>query len=159
MSILVMAHPALKPRTEASRKISLLFAGVLVVMVVAQLFTFEDFLKTIEMMNLPFGMALSFALGPLIVVSEVFALPFLLRMQLSIAFRYLSMFLSWLAVAVWLCITVWLAVSYVPVETVGFLGSVVNLAPGWWSVCISIALVILATWSSWGLWPQNSTKK
>jgi len=159
MSILVKAHPALKPRTEASRKISLLFAGVLVVMVVAQLFTFEDFLKTIEMMNLPFGMALSFALGPLIVVSEVFALPFLLRMQLSIAFRYLSMFLSWLAAAVWLCITVWLAVSYEPVETVGFLGSVVNLAPGWWSVFISIALVILATWSSWGLWPQNSTKK
>ena len=159
MSILVKALPAPKPRTKESVKIALLFAGILVVMAVAQLFTFEEFLPLVERFNLPLSPELIYAVGPLIVVSEVFALPFLLRMRLSTAFRYLSMFLSWLAASLWLYISLWLAISYVPVETVGFLGTVINFMPGWSSVFISVALVILTIWSSWGLWPGKTSKK
>ena len=159
MSILVKALPVSQPRTKESGKIALLFAGILVVMAVAQLFTFEEFLPLVERFNLPFNIKIIYVIAPLIVVSEVFALPFLLRMRLSTAFRYLSMFLSWLAAGLWLFISLWLAISYMPVETVGFLGTVINFMPGWSSVFISIALAILTIWSSWGLWPGKATKK
>ncbi len=159
MSILVKAVPAPKPRTPESAKISLLFAAILVIMAVAQLFTFEEFLLHIALLNLPFGDIVTNAIGPLIVVAEVFALPFLLRMRLSPAFRYLSMFLGWLATGLWLYISVWIVATHSAVSTVGFLGTVGNLTPGYWSIFMSFALVILCIWSSYGLWPGKRLKK
>lgn len=159
MSVLVKTTPAPKPRTKESMKVSVVLAGLFVVMAVSQLFTFEEFLLHIQSLGLPIGEVMTYALGPLIVISEVFAIPFLLGMSLSPAFRYVSMFLGWLASGIWLFISLWLAVRYSQVETVGFLGTVINLPPGWWAVFISVALAILTAWSSWGLWPGKRTKK
>lgn len=153
MSVFVLSTPAQEPRTPESAKISILYAVILVGMAVTQLFTFEEFLVHIHSLGLPVSDGVAFALAPLIIVSEVFAVPFLLRMQLSPAFRYLSMFLGWLAPSLWLFVSVWLASTNVHVDTVGFLGTLGNLTPGWWAVFISLALGVLAAWSSWGLWP------
>ncbi len=159
MSIVAKPTKAPQPRSEASKQISIVYAGLLVVMAVAQLYTFESFLELLQGMELPVSAGVSVALGSIIVVREVFALPFLLRMSLSKAFRYVSMFLGWLTAALWLFITTWVVAANAPVETVGFLGTLVELIPGWWAVLISLAFGVLAAWSSWGLWPGKRTRK
>ena len=159
MSIFVTSTAAPKPLTSTSTKVALTYAAVLVVMAVAQLFTFDEFLPFIQSIGLPFGDGTVYLLGPLIVLSEVFALPFLLRMWLSPAFRYVSMFLGWLVPALWLCVSLWIVQANSPVTTVGFLGTAVDLMPGWWAVFISLALGVLAAWSSWGLWPGKRAEK
>jgi hypothetical protein len=158
MSILVKALPAAKPRTDNAKKISLLYAAILVVFVVAQLFTFDEFLALILSFNLPLNDTWAYALAPILVAAELFALPFLLRMKLSVAFRWLSMLLGWLVPIIWFFISIWVVTMQPEAETVGFLGTVVNLVPGWWAVLASFALGILAAWASWGLWPGPRAK-
>jgi hypothetical protein len=153
MSIFVTSTAAPAARTADSSKISVLYAVVLVAFAVTQLFTFEAFLPYIQSLHLPLGESFNYILVPLIVVAEIFAIPFLLRMRLSPAFRYMSMGLGCIAAVLWVFITLWINLSNVSVETVGFMGDVVTLAPGWWAVFISLALGVLAIWSSWGLWP------
>ena len=95
MSILVKATPAPTARTKETKQMAYLYAGLLVVLAVTQLFTFDEFIELVPAFNLPFGTGFTYALAPLIVATEVFAIPFLLRMQLSVAFRWLSMFCGW----------------------------------------------------------------
>jgi len=159
MSVIAQADFPREPKTKDSVKISFFYAVILVAFAVTQLFTFEEFLEYIPTLNLPIDHTASYALAPILIVAEVFALPFLLRMRISIAFRYFSMFLGWVVAGLWLFITVWLAVSSSQAETVGFLGTLVSIMPGWWAVFISLALGILAAWSSWGLWPGKNAKK
>lgn len=159
MSVLPKSTPAPTPKTDLSKQIALIYAALLVIMSVTQLFTFEDFLKLVSDFNLPLGTSLGHVIAPLLVASEVFALPFLLRMYLSPAFRWFSMFLGWLAAALWLFITIWVVTTGQQVATIGFIGTVTNLMPGGWAICMSVALAILAAWTSWGLWPGLKPKK
>ena len=152
MSILPKATPAPKPKTKATFQISVLFAVLLVIMAVAQLFTFEDFVPLTLTYNLPW--LSPYLVAPLIVTAEVFAIPFLLRMSLSPAFRILSMFLGWLTAGLWFYISFWVVSTAQAVDTIGFLGTVGTFTPGWWAVCFSFALGILAAWASWGMWPS-----
>jgi hypothetical protein len=130
MNILVKATPAKKARTKESQKIAYVYAAVLVILVVAQLFTFDKFLPLLENFALPGGVPISHLFGGLIVASEVLALPFLLGFKLSPLMRITSMALGWLAPLLWLILTVWSMVSTNSVSNVGFLGTVVNLMPG-----------------------------
>lgn len=159
MSIFVTATAPPILKTERVKHISLLYAVLLVVMAVAQLYTFDTFIELVANFNLPLGEAFAFAIAPLLVVFEVFALPFLLRMKLSPAFRVVSMVCGWLVALMWLFISLWLVTTYQPVETVGFLGTVGTLAPGWWAVLISASFGVLAFWTSWGMWPLARSKK
>lgn len=157
MKFFVSPEVASKPLTPQSSQVSLLFAGLIALMAVAQLFTFEDFIFLIEDLSLPL------ALPPLLtasfmVIAEVMALPFLLRMTLSPAFRWLSMALGWLVVVFWLFVSFWIWLQSPQVDTVGFLGAI-TLPPGPWMVLFSISLAILAIWSSWGLWPGRHSAK
>jgi hypothetical protein len=155
---LVRTTPAPEPRSKDVAKIAILYAVIVTVMAVAQLFTFETFLQLIEAFGLPGGRQTAYVLGSLLVVSEVFALPFLLRFDLSPAFRWVCMGFSWLVAAIWLFVTLWVTVTNAPVVNVGFLGTVVDVMPGWGAVLISFALGILAAWASWGLWPRLEKK-
>jgi len=153
MSFFVQSVPATQPKSAESLKISILYAVILVIFAVTQLFTFEEFMIFIQSVNLPFGESASYVFAPLLIVAEVFALPFLLRMRLSPAFRYVSLLLSCLAAALWIFLSSWIIFTNAPVETIGFLGTLVTLAPGLWALFISLSLAVLATWSAWGLWP------
>jgi len=157
MSIFVKAVPAPKPRTRETVQISLLYAGILVVFAVTQLFTFDKFAEFMLSIHLPLSDPLAYAVAPVLVAAEVFALPFLLRMTLSPAFRWLSMLCGWFVAVLWLFITIWIVTMSPSSPTVGFLGTLVDLIPGWWAVCIPFALGIMAAWSSWGLWPGRIT--
>ncbi|MCD8561753.1 hypothetical protein LRY29_01655 [Candidatus Saccharibacteria bacterium] len=130
MSFFIQPTYAPKPRGEATVPISVLYAGILTVMAVGQLFTFEEFLSLLQTFDLPMSEAMAYVLAPVIVVCEVLALPFLLRMSLSPAFRWLSMILGWLVPAFWLFLSVWVLASGAQVETFGFIGTVVSLTPG-----------------------------
>lgn len=152
MSIFAQAERAIKPRTHHSGQMALLYAALIVLMVVAQLFTFDGFLTVLASFELPFGTSATYTIGAVLVAAEVFSLPFLLRMTLSRPFRWFSMICSWFVAGIWLFLTSWLLFMNIPVETVGFLGTV-SLIPGPWTVLLSIAFAIIAAWTSWGLWP------
>ena len=158
MSFLQKPTPAPIPKTIDAKRIATFYAIILVILAVTQLFTFEHFLELIASFDLPFGDQFAYFLGAFIVTVEVFALPFLLRMPLSPAFRSFSMVCGWFAAGVWFDISLWLVLTDSPVTNVGFLGTVTDLMPGWWAIFIATALGILTVWASWGMWPARRKK-
>jgi len=158
MSILRKPTAAPVPKTNDVRRIATFYASLLVIMAVAQLFTFDDFLALVSSFELIGGTSTAYFLGSLVIALEVFALPFLLRMPLSPAFRWVSMVAGWLVAAIWLKLTIWQLFVSSDIETVGFLGTAITLMPGWWAVFISLSFGILAAWSGWGMWPVKRKK-
>lgn len=135
---------------------SLFYAVLIVVMVVAQLFTFEAFLELFASFEFPGGRTTGYVLASVLVAAQVFALPFLLRMAMSPAFRMFSLLSAGLVADIWLFTTLWLAIVQPAVTNVGFLGTVVETMPGWWAVFIALAFGVLATWAAWGMWPGGT---
>ena len=148
-----VAVPAKKPKTKESQTIIYTYAATLTVLVLCQLFTFDKFLPLLETFNFPGGFVTAHLVGSLVVVSEVFAIPFLLRLKLSPLMRIMSMVFSWLVPLIWFMTALWLIFATKSVLNIGLLGTLVNLTPGWWAVFMSVALGVMAGWSSWGLWP------
>lgn len=145
-----------------AKRIALFYAIIIVIFAVAQLFTYDEFPALIISFGLLGGEQFSVFLAALLVSVEVFALPFLLRMPLSPAFRYFSMGCGWLVAGIWLFITTNLALQDGIADNIGFLGTAVSVMPGWWAVFVSMGLVIVAAWASWGMWPgsvKTSAKK
>jgi len=156
MSFFRKPTPAPVPKSKNTATISLFYAVLLVVMVVAQLFTFDSFLELFAAFELPGGRTTGYAVAALLVASQVFALPFLLRMAVSPAFRMFSLLSAGLVADIWLFITLWLAIVQPAVSNVGFLGTIVDVIPGWWAVCLALAFGILALWAAWGMWPSTA---
>ena len=154
-SMIRFAQATRPPQSKNSRavRVALLYAGVLVVFVVAQLFSFEKFLPLVRDFALPGGRPLAYFLAAFIVIAEVLALPFLLRMQLSVAMRLLSMVMGWLVALLWVAIALWLTLTGSTVTNIGFFGGVVAFAPGWLSVAVGLVLGGMATCVSRGMWP------
>lgn len=158
MSFMSRATEAPKPKTRNAWLASLLLTVFLVVMIVGQLFTFEDFPSTLDAMWLPGGSTFATIAAALIVTFEVLALPFLLGLRLSVAMRVLSMLFGWLTIATWLVVSVGNVVNG-GVANSGLLGATVPLLVGWWSVLFCVALGVLAAWVAWGMWPLYRHKK
>lgn len=159
MSVFVKTTAAPAPKTDRVKVIAMLYAILLVGMALAQLYSFDEFIELFVGFNFPLTDTLVYLVAPLLIVCEVFALPFLLRMRLSPAFRVVSMACGWLVALKWFLISLWVVTTAQPVETVGFLGTVGSLTPGWWAVLFSVSLGILAAWASWGMWPLKLKKR
>lgn len=145
-------------KSERIRPISLLYAGILTVLVVGQLFSFEDFIPLIESFDLPGGQGMGTLAAGLIVVAEVFALPFLLRMRVSPLMRWMSVFCAGLVPLLWVLLSIWLNITMNAIDNVGFVAVKVETPVGWWAVVYSMALGALAAWSIWGMWPGKITE-
>ncbi|MBX9704985.1 MAG: hypothetical protein K5Q00_01925 [Gammaproteobacteria bacterium] len=158
MSFLPKPTPAVLPKTTDAKRIAIFYAVLLTGLAVAQLFSFEHFLQLLTTFGFPFGGQFANFLGAFIVAAEVFSLPFLLRMPLSTAFRWFSMLCGWVVAAAWFTISLWLVIADSPVANIGYLGTVIDLMPGWWAIFIAIALGILTIWASWGMWPGKGKK-
>jgi len=158
MSFLPIAKIAPVAKTVVSRRVALVYAAILTVMAVAQLYSFDDFLVLAKTFGDISGVGGAYLVAAFLVTSEVLAIPFLLRMSLSPAFRWVSMVLGWIVAATWLKVTIWLALQSAGTGNVGFLGTVVTVTPGWWAVLISVLLAVLSGWSAWGLWPRGMIK-
>lgn len=155
----VKSTAAPKPRTQQSATIALLFAGILLLMALGQLFSFEKFIPLIESYQLPGGAGAALIVACVLVILEVFSLPFLLRMKLSKLMRVVSMVAGWLVVASWLKLALWANLVVNDVDNIGLFGVHVPLPVGWWVVLVVVALGILAAWSAWGLGPFKRTLK
>lgn len=150
MSSFVLPTDSPKPKSKNVQSISLLFAGALVALALAQLFSFEDFPAQLIGAGIsPYAAPL---LATIIVCTEVLALPFALRMRLSPAFRVLSMIAGWVAIGLLLKVAV--------IETIAgrsgvdaVFGATLTLPTGIWTICAVLALAVLAGWTSWGMWP------
>lgn len=153
MSIFVDATAAPAPKTKNTVIVATFLALLLVVMAVGQLYGFEKFIPLIEGFGLPGGETGATLVAAFIVISEVFALPFLLRMRLSPLMRIISMVLGWMAAAIWTYLAVWVLASGNGVENVGIFGTSIELPMGLWTVFYGLALGVLAAWAAWGLWP------
>lgn len=159
MSFFVKTTEPPEPRSKDAKTVATAYAVILTVMLVAQLFTFDGFLLLLLDLQLPGDEVGAYLTAAVTAVSQLFALPFLLRMRLSPAFRWISMVSGWLAALLWVFLTLWQAVTQPLTETVGFLGTAVTVIPGWWAVFVAIALGLLAAWASWGMWPERRRKK
>jgi hypothetical protein len=153
MSIFIQPTVAPTSKSPLTEKVAMLLAGVFVLLAVGQLFSFEDFPAVIETWHLPsVGPAAAVLLAAIVVVLEVLAIPFLLRMRLSPAMRLVSMVSGWLAGVWWLLVAIWQNTTGAA-ASVGLLGATVQLPAGWWSVFLVVAVGVLIVWASWGLWP------
>lgn len=155
MSLFAKPTPPPRPKTKNVPSVSIGLAAVLVVMVVAQLFTFESFHQVIAAMRLPGGDAVAPVQAAIIVTLEVLALPFLLSMRLSPAMRVVSMVSGWLVILAWLKAALWENLSSHDIVSSGLLGDTIPLPVGWWSVLFLLALGVLGAWAAWGMWPSR----
>lgn len=158
MSYFVRATKASQPKTKNIQTVSLALAGLLIVMALAQLFTFEKFSAAVMNMWLPGSDVFSHVYAALIVTFEVFAIPFLFSMRLSPAMRVASMGSGWVMVAIWLFISLWINTTSGVVSNTGMLGAAVRVPVGWWNILFAIALGVLVAWVSWGMWPFKRVK-
>lgn len=153
MSFFVQSTPAPIPKTKRVASVGILYAAIVTIMALGQLYTFDSFITLITSFHLPVSEAVSYAIAPVIIALEIAAIPFLLRMRLSPAFRVLSMVSGWGVACIWLTVTLWIVSTRQDVTTVGFIGDIGELVPGVWAILFSISLGILSAWASWGMWP------
>jgi hypothetical protein len=159
MSFFVQPTDAPTPKTANIRIVSLLLAAIFMVMVVAQLFTFEDYGDVIAGIT---GLSIAPAtiVSAMIVIFEVAALPFLFSMRLSVLGRIVSMLSGWLAAVGWFLIVLYANVTMGSVSNSGVLGATVPVPSGWWMTFFFMGVIVLVVWSSWGMWPLiRSLKK
>lgn len=149
--VFATAAKAQQPKSESAKVVAWTYAGVLTVMVVAQLFEFEKLVPLFHDMAFPGGDGTGSLLVCLIAFAEVFSLPFLLRMPLSPLMRWFSAVLGLLVPLAWLGVAFWVLGS-ATVTNAGILGTKVSISPSL-QVAAALVLLVLAAWSAWGLWP------
>lgn len=146
MSGFAKATDAPKPKTDDAKKAAWLYAAVLAVVALVQLATFPTFV------NVFVSLHLGGFLAWLTVFSEIVAVPFLLEVRLSKAFRAFSLLCSWIAPALWIVVTL---AALIQQPNVGILinTAAAPILPSWWLFFIALAFAFLTIWTSWGLWP------
>lgn len=158
MTVFAQAQPAAPAKSRNVFIASLLLAAILVVMATAQLYSFPEFIVIVSELGLPGAVNGTSFWAALLVASEIGAVPFLLGMRLSPAFRVFSMMLGWLLIAGWLAIAVYVSLSG-GVSNSGILGAVVELPTGVWMVYFLLGLAGLHAWVSYGRWPLGKSKE
>jgi hypothetical protein len=159
MSIFARVFDPPPLRTSRIRVVALVYSMILVTLALAQLYSFTEMLVIVQGYWQQSNEVGAYVLATGIVISEIFALPFLLRMRASHLARWVSMALGWLAAAIWICVSVGLMLTAPDVPNIGLLGDVIAIAPGIPALTLSLLFGVLAAWASWGMWPSGKTRK
>ncbi len=146
--IKAVAAPA--PKSQTYARIAWAYAAILVVMVVAQLFSFEKFIPLIADYWLPGGQGTTVLVAGVIVTTEVFALPYLLRMPLSPLMRACSIGCSFVVPLLWLWLSLRALLESNAITNGGILGEKV-VVPLEVQLVVSLVLLVLAVVSYYGL--------
>jgi glucan phosphoethanolaminetransferase (alkaline phosphatase superfamily) len=152
----VVAEWPAEPKTNDSKHIAWFYAAIITVLTALQLFTIDTNIESLK------GLGLTDAARRLWLVAGVvlgvFALPFLLRMKLSVGLRWCSMWAGWAIPILGGIYTVWLNLTGVSTLTFSVAGNEFGLFVGWWMIFLNIGMGLLAAWASWGLWPARSRR-
>ena len=151
MNLFVKPTAALSPKTSNTVWVSMALAACFIMLAVAQLYKYEEFPDVLAGLGLPGGVVWAPLYAALIVIGEVLAVPFLLRMRLSPAMRIVSMASGWLVIGLWLIIAITGNLSGYEGNS-GVLGATLPVVLGWWTVPVFAVMVVLAGWRSCGLW-------
>lgn len=149
------------PPTEVTRVydrgIMDITAAVMVLLAVAQLFTFEDFS---EIFAGTYGMPGNgaFVFAALVVSFEVAAIPFLLRMTLSPLARLSSMIAGWVVSVAWAILAVWASIQSEGMN-IGLLGATIETPASIAGAVFGVLLPIAAGYSSWVAWPLRGKRR
>ncbi len=148
------AQKAQEPRSHTVKVVAWVYAGLLVVMTVGQLFSFEKFIPLIRDYWLPGGDGTGTLVACLVVISQVFALPFLLRMPLSPLMRWFSLGCGIVASGLWVLLGIVAVAGDSAMTNSGVLGTKVAVPSGVLQLLWAMGMSALAAWSAWGLWPR-----
>ena len=138
---------------------TLYLAFFFVIAAVSQLFAFETFGDIIATYGLPMDDVFNKVAAALIVTLEVFAIPFLLMMRLSLLMRIVSMVSGWVVLVFWLAVGVWQSTVSFYIPNAGLFGAKISLPQGWWLVFYMAALITLLIYVSYHLWPIVRRRK
>lgn len=130
--------------TNATLTLSLLAVGVLIVMATLQLITFEKFIPIMQNYEVPGGPVAGKILAAIIVILEVAALPFLLRMKVSPLFRLCSALSLFFIGTIWIGIASWALFHQSPLIGSGIIGSLFKSLPAEMGVVIGVFLLASA---------------
>lgn len=150
---LAKAVAASEPKSEAVKRIAWIYTAILVVLVLGQLYAFEKFIPLIESYGFSGGELTVSLIAAVIVIAEVFALPFLIRMPLSPLMRYVSAFFCAFVPAIWFVLSMFAAVNG-GIENAGILGAKVSVTV-MAQLCITIGIGVLAALSLNGMIGKN----
>ena len=145
-----------------ARYAALVLAAVLVVMALGQLFTFEETVDLVARFGFLPNHASALSLMAVLATCEVMALPFLLRMRLSMLMRALSALCGWVVALLWLRITLAAVSNNLIHANIGFLGDKVPIPVGWWCVVYGVLLVAtmaIVTWLFWAPYARHAVRK
>ncbi|MDB5165847.1 MAG: rane protein of unknown function [Candidatus Saccharibacteria bacterium] len=148
-----------KPKQLSVVAASLYLAGFFTIAAVLQLFAFESYPGVIQSYGLPFADGFALPLAALVVVLEVFAIPYLLWMKLSPPMRLVSMISGWLALAYWLGVGIWQGIVDFTIANAGLFGAKLLMPQGRWLVCYCAVLLILMIYVVWNMPPSVLRKK
>lgn len=124
-------------------------AGVMLVMALLHLIRID---KLIPVVSEVIGESGATWFVALIVILEVFALPYLVRMKLSPGFRITSGLWVVIVPLAWTCYTIWALGN---AHSTGQFSSYVSTPASWWLVALNVAWL---TASYWALWLSNFDK-
>lgn len=132
------------PRTISMKTAisSWVLAGLFIILACTQLITYEKFVPIIQNYQV-FDGVFGKIIAAFLVTSEVFALPFILRMRLSPLFRLFSLYCAYAASGVWIGLGVWAITVNPPTIGSGVIGSLGPDLPVWSSFFIGVILLIL----------------
>lgn len=154
--VFAQVQTAQKPRSQSAQIVAWVYAGVLILVSMAQLFEFENFVPLFRDMAFPGGDGTGTLLACLIVFMQVFSIPYLLRMPLSVAMRWCGLAFSLLVPIMWLGIAVWVLTGAPDsAMNAGLLGTKIMDITAVQQIIGAVVLFTLAVWSAYGLWPHS----
>lgn len=141
MSFFVKATAAGRPKSQAAFVVTQIAAGLLTIVAVAQLFTFEDFPAVLAAYHLPGGYPMGLMFAAFLVTLEVFTVPYLLMMRLSPLMRLLSLACGVAVALKWLSLGLLLVLHGDVTMNNGLLGATLAMTGGWLPLLFALALI------------------
>lgn len=145
----IKATESPKLKKPYAAKILWILAGVMLVMALLHLIRID---KLIPVVAEILGESTATWFVALLVIIEVFALPYLLRMKVSPGFRIVSGLWVIVVPLVWTCYTIWALGNGL---STGQFSSYVSTPASWWLIVLNVAWLGV---SYWALWLSNFDK-
>lgn len=141
----VQATDAPKVKSRKLLFIPYVTSAILLVMLLSQLATFDKFVPILNDYNLNGGLLMTQLTAVGIVISELFALPFLWRMKLSPLARFCSSLLGFAIVLFWLSLGIVGIARAKQLDNTGLFGSLLHLQSSILLTAIALILLLLIT--------------